>query len=409
MSYRQLLNTANEIRLRHLSRIDANEEPEAEEEEEGSHGNTKLPYGLAKGEGIDTVGMKPKEVWKALEGYGYSAASSYQGLKQGKHGKELKSGQPNKQEKPKQPKKTLEVSHFPAVFQKPQQKANLSILCEEINKSNISPSLSELVSMMGQSKTLNALKSELKLKFSDHISKYAFGKSVMMFGDQIVGKPFGASLTVPKLKGKTGDDLQCAVASQLHEIVHMMDFAAGGGLDFSDDLSHEQKKILHKAKEKEIPDEIMKEIEGFNARVKEKRAALKPAYEAKRAEIDAKYGGKPKFGDKNWNAWVDETNKVIKEYNKSLSNCLEIPGGQLGNMYDTIKAGALMDKGKTVIGHGQKYFKHSSDRVSEMLSIYAEMQFVGGKQLELFRKDQPELAKMLDGMYDDMVKKVNGT
>ena len=410
MNYRELLNKQEEIRLRHLSRIDANEDnPEEEEDNGAGHGNTSLPYGLAKGEGIDTTGMKPKQVWEALEGYGYSAASAYHGLKQGKHGKELKSESHNKSDKPKKPKVQIDTDHFPKQFQKTQAKANLKILCDELNKSDMNPDIAELISLAGSSKTLGALKDNLKIRFSDSINKFAFSKQVFMFGDKMLGTPVSATLTVPKLKNLKGEDLQSAVASQIHEITHMMDFAAGGGIDFSDNVSTDHKKLLHKAKERPISKEAEKFMEDFNNQVKEKRAALKPWYESQRAEIDAKYGGKPKFGDPKYNLWVDETNKVIKEYNKKMVNCLETPGGQLGNMYDAISGGALKDAGKTVMGHGKKYFKHTSDRVSEMLSIYAEMQFVGGKQLEIFRNDYPDVAKMLDGMYADMVKKVKGT
>lgn len=68
--------TLEEIRSRY--RKDAGEEGEtngtggrgrSRARSEG-HGNVRLPYGLAKAEGIDTVGLTPKEVWKALAGEG---------------------------------------------------------------------------------------------------------------------------------------------------------------------------------------------------------------------------------------------------------------------------------------------------------------------------------------------------
>ena len=78
-------------------RLDADEE----EEEKKSHGNTKLPYGLAKGEGISTKGMMPREVWEALAGKGYTPAGAYKGLKEGKHGKDLREKKPRATRKPK--------------------------------------------------------------------------------------------------------------------------------------------------------------------------------------------------------------------------------------------------------------------------------------------------------------------
>lgn len=65
-------------------------QPEEGENGGGGHGNTKLPYGLANGEGLNTKGMTPKEVWKALEGKGYNPKEVYAGLKKGKGAKEIK-------------------------------------------------------------------------------------------------------------------------------------------------------------------------------------------------------------------------------------------------------------------------------------------------------------------------------
>lgn len=58
-----------------MARYDAEEENGG-----GAHGNTKLPYGIAKSKGIDTNGMSPKEVWQALEGEGVSAKEEYKKL-----------------------------------------------------------------------------------------------------------------------------------------------------------------------------------------------------------------------------------------------------------------------------------------------------------------------------------------
>lgn len=49
-----------------------------DDDDDGSKGgNTTLPYGIAKSEGIDTTGMTPSEVWAALGKRGYSAKEEY--------------------------------------------------------------------------------------------------------------------------------------------------------------------------------------------------------------------------------------------------------------------------------------------------------------------------------------------
>ena len=58
--------------------------PEAEiVEVDANDGNRySLPYGIAKGLGLDTTGMKPREVWEMLDGYGYNPKNTYNKLKQ---------------------------------------------------------------------------------------------------------------------------------------------------------------------------------------------------------------------------------------------------------------------------------------------------------------------------------------
>ena len=70
-----------EIRLRYLSRFDADDSDEEGEQpkkrKKYSALSTRLPFGLCKSEGIDTEGMTPREAWEAWEKKtGKSAASA---------------------------------------------------------------------------------------------------------------------------------------------------------------------------------------------------------------------------------------------------------------------------------------------------------------------------------------------
>lgn len=53
------------------------------EDEEGAHGNTKIPFGLCEREGID-IGKDwtPRDAWSALEGEGISPDSVYKGMQE---------------------------------------------------------------------------------------------------------------------------------------------------------------------------------------------------------------------------------------------------------------------------------------------------------------------------------------
>jgi hypothetical protein len=66
-----------------MSEKELEERYSSEDSGEGksSHGNTKLPYGLAKEKGINTDGMTPRQVWDALKKYGITPQTEYARLK----------------------------------------------------------------------------------------------------------------------------------------------------------------------------------------------------------------------------------------------------------------------------------------------------------------------------------------
>lgn len=53
---------------------------EIQDEEKRSHGNTELPYGIAKSIGLDTTNMSPREVWEMLQKKGYNPKEEYKKL-----------------------------------------------------------------------------------------------------------------------------------------------------------------------------------------------------------------------------------------------------------------------------------------------------------------------------------------
>ena len=82
-------NAIDDYRIRKLKRLKERYAAvrKDDDEENSSHGkssNTRLPYGIAKSEGIDTTGMSPAEVWEALAGKGISTSAAYGSLKTGK-------------------------------------------------------------------------------------------------------------------------------------------------------------------------------------------------------------------------------------------------------------------------------------------------------------------------------------
>ena len=85
------ISVIDDIRLRYENRnkerLDAEGEQEERRSEKKNHGNTKLPYGIAKGKGIETTGLSPKEVWEKLIGEGVSPKKEYEKLSKASSGK----------------------------------------------------------------------------------------------------------------------------------------------------------------------------------------------------------------------------------------------------------------------------------------------------------------------------------
>ena len=88
---------------RWIARMDAEEEEN--NSDTGGHGNTKLPFGLCRREGIKVdPKWSPRDAWDALAEKGYSASEVYKELKE--------TGKVGSRKTKKPPTKIME-SHFP--------------------------------------------------------------------------------------------------------------------------------------------------------------------------------------------------------------------------------------------------------------------------------------------------------
>ena len=96
--------------------------------EQSGGANTRLPYGLAKGRGLDTTGKTPREVWKMLKGEGIDPKKEYEKLKErgekNKATQESKSGTVKNQKEVKDWGKKNNVSFDGLYNGLPEDKAN---------------------------------------------------------------------------------------------------------------------------------------------------------------------------------------------------------------------------------------------------------------------------------------------
>lgn len=168
--------------------------PDEAIEKSGSHGNTRLPYGLCKAAGIDTEGMTPSDAWAALAGEtGIEAEYAYKKLEtEGnakKLAKEVKEGKKAEHEKAEAHKfepegdisGTEEFEEAPIVFSEKEEKPE-PLTVSEFNK--------EIKKLRNESKDEDDFEDKVKKQIIPRIAVgmtvSASGREYLCVGDGFV-------------------------------------------------------------------------------------------------------------------------------------------------------------------------------------------------------------------------------
>ena len=419
-------DSVTEYRRRRAQRLSARFDDD--EDEGGNHGNTKIPFGLCQREGIKVQpGWTPTDAWNALEGKGYSAKETYQRLKKTGTAVKGKGGAAK-----------ISRETVPKAFKTPMGKKMLDVFESEFSKCQIDGNAKQLLTDFGRVATSGKGFIEgLEIKEAENINDY-YMRAVP---DLSNGGVKSQELSIPDLS-KIPEDLRPAVAGAIaHEMVHYL------SLCNRPDANDAYMNPVHTYANEELRSELGRVLRdlygvgkptggetGFSPEVKDvlkknfdRFQELKDTYEeetqAEHDRIVNEYRKKAEemgVGSGEF-AYCYLPEEIREEmYNKVDSyetrrekdfgnNYFKIDGGAaaaFSNMYDAIARGGEITKGLCFCGHGWQYFETPWRVSDEVLSIYVQLQMATDKSyLNLFRKDQPKLAELLDDEIDQLLGK----
>ena len=419
------------------NRLDADEE-EGNEPSGGSHGNTRIPFGLCQREGIKiNPSWTPKEAWKALEGYGYSAGDVYKELKANgkvskrvpKTSKETGEVVDFEKEAPiRKPVKKLDASHFPtAMVSSPTYKKNTMQFVNYLNEHCKDPDTAEFLS----ASTMKGAKLPPNISCRRVSSD---GAQVSVTRYRSTGQMASCVVSIPNFD-KISDPAEKAEAMRTfaHEWTHFIDLSARNKDSyghFSADFEPLQRALA------EDGDGVGEEAMGLFKEFQKQYDAVRAAVKTEKTELCLKLA-RDEFGDGSIPKWIrpdgsidyatairsgvsswmmrdyeKKTRKIGKEVEKRNSrkrSALMDGVASLQGLYDSMHQGELRAKGITKYGHDRSYFRHDkNNRAIEMLADYVALKAMNPKLLDVFVRDHPKVAEQLNAEMLAIVKKMRG-
>lgn len=362
-----------------------------EVEPEVNHGNTRLPYGIAKGFGLDTTGKTPRQVWDMLKGYGVSPENEYDKLKE-RATSETKSD--IKEVKPKLSKEELITT----------AKTTGRILNKYLTEKKFADMFNG-VDEDGATTTLTLFNDDsFRITEKDRFLKdTAFYPS---YNRVCLGRN---DINNPK------DSVNADRETFYHESWHAIDnnyssdrntylsksYKLANGKTFDDVLMEERKNLP--------VDEIVNEVKQVREKylqennyeaIKGKREALVKEYNREYIEYLRMPNGEEKTAKgKEIQVIYDEYNKADKETRKIWNNGAYLR--DYANMGDVINA--LTYGEKTIgVGHEKSYWYKSGNASKEAFAEIASSKIANPKSYALFKKYLPETVKAFEEIYNKL-------
>ena len=402
------------------ARFDADEEENGNNAGggKGGHGNTKLPFGLCRREGI-TVDPKwtPKDAWNALEGKGYSAKESYAELR--KSGTVTKKGGPSAKMKSQR----MQTAGIPSAMRTGAGLKKFTAFNLAFKEMEMEEHISDFVANAGA--VMGGGYGQIA-DFSLAKTRVGGGDQLKVWHNSITGAVVKARLSVPDLNKVPEQYRESEARTFAHELVHYMnlcqrpDKGYGDFTDTDDALSEAVRNArdkVHKGGIDTSTAKVISYLHDMSEQWKKTRREYNSETKRLSTELNDKWMKRSEELGERGKLPMDEYKQYKKEKNEleaKRTEELEWINGSFGdgatalsNMYDAITFGRLKDKGAAWFGHGTSYFKGNEKTVkNEMLSIYVELHMCRDKKfLNMFRQDQPELAKALDQTVRTMLQR----
>lgn len=391
------------------ARFDADEDENGNSSSRGGHGNTKIPFGLCQREGIKVdPNWTPKDAWNALEGKGYSASETYKSLKA--------TGKVSGGTSAKMKKQRMQAHGLPSAMRQGAGLKKFTAFNMEFQKMEMEEHISDFVANMG---TVMAGGFGPVRDFGLAKTKPGGGDQLKVWQSAYTGEVVKARLSIPDLNKVPEEYREAEARVFAHELVHYMNLCqrtyskSGDYTDGDKDLTEAVRNARKKG--------VGTKVQAFLEENSQKWRQVKGEYlsESKRLykELNEKWmkrseelGERGKLPPAEYKQYKKEKNALEaqrKEEYEWIKDSFGNGAAALSNMYDALTFGRLQDSGTAWYGHGTSYFKGSENRVkNEMLSIYVELHMCKDKKcLNMFRADQPELAKALDGTVKEMLRR----
>ena len=393
------------------ARFDVEEENNGNGGKKGGHGNTKIPFGLCQREGI-TVDPKwtPHDAWEALEGKGYSAKGTYAELK--KTG--TVSGKGTSAAKMKSQR--IQTEGIPYALRTGAGLKKFTAFNETFKNMEMEEHISDFMANMGT--VMDGGFGQVK-DFDLSKTRPGAGDQLKVWTNTISGAIVKARLSVPDLNKVPEQYRESEARTFAHELVHYMNLCQRSDRKYGDYTDNDANltEAVRNASKKGVGEDVRSFLEETSKKWKqvsdEHNAETKRLYK----ELNDKWMKRTEELGTRGSLPTDEYKQYKKERNAMEAKRQEefdwIKGSfgdgaaAFSNMYDALTFGKFRDSHTAWYGHGSSYFRGDEKKVkNEMLSIYVELHMCKDKKyLNMFRADQPDLAKALDGTITEMLRR----
>lgn len=300
----------------------------------------------------------------------------------------------------------MEVSNFPAEFQKGAEGKNTQKLVDYVNDlEGADPNVLEVYNNVGKMENISS--NGIPFKIS-HAQSHSVSYTYRRGGDLVEVK-----YTIPKLEG---DDLAGQVNTILHEQMHLMDmYNRKDPSKYGQWLSTEQTSLVDTIKDTKasMSDDVEDLFKKHNEEFKKINRGITDSHQDEIKKLKSKFFGEDKsvYSDfKAYKAYEKESKKlqtkIKKQRDYASRNAM---GGGIGNLqdiYDALSGGSYRDSGIVKYGHGSKYYSSLESKVHEIVANYGSLSVTRPDLVKLLKDDKPELVEELEKYIQVMLERV---
>lgn len=229
---------------------------------------------------------------------------------------------------------------------------------------------------------------------------------------------YTTEVKIPRIEGSyTG----ARVSTINHELGHLIDFMYSGYDEFDFYTTKNQNLVSAIKKNfisgaKDISDDVLKLFSETKTNASSSYKATYNAFLDKRTALKSSY-----FSQYGEDIMLDWDTPQYKEYQSKLAELMIenddriewLARNEYGavtsmqDMYDALSEGKLSNTDIISYGHGEDYFRSTTNKAAELWADYANISLTNPDLLKLMRKDMPDVIDALDEMKIMMAKELS--